>query len=376
MARVISQDRKHYIDWLRVLAMLTIFFFHSARYFDQDGWHVKNPQTFYGFTVFVVVISQWIMPLFFMLSSMSSRYSLAVRATGRYTVERIKRLGVPLVFGIFTLALPQVYIERHSAGKFAGSLMDFIPHYFDGFYAFGGNFAWMGLHLWYLEVLLIFSLLTLPLFRAIISERGEYLLSSLSAVISSKPVFIYLLFIPIALMEMIINLQPNGIGIRDFGGWSPFSYLVFFITGFILAVKEDFTDSMMKLKFPSIALAAVLTVAGYLIHTYGISDRSVLFASIRSFNSWCWLCAIIGWGKYYLTFSNKFLVYANEAVLPFYMLHQTVIVIVGYFLINLNLPVILKYVILALLSFVLIMLIYEFIVRRFGVLRFLFGMKT
>jgi glucans biosynthesis protein C len=375
MAIMNSQDRKYYIDWLRVLAMITIFFFHSARYFDQDGWHVKNPLTSYGFTVFVIIISQWIMPLFFILSAMSSKYSLSVRTNGRFAAERMKRLGIPLVFGIFTLALPQVYIERHSTGKFAGSLINFIPHYFDGFYAFGGNFAWMGLHLWYLEMLLIFSLLTLPLFRSIGSERGTKLMTRISA-ISSKPGCIYLFFIPIALMEMIVNHNPTGIGIRDFGGWSPFSYLIFFITGFIIAVREDFTDSMVSLKLPSAVMAAVLTVAGYLILTSGASDRSVLFACIRSLNSWCWLCTIIGWGKYYLTFSNKFLEYANEAVLPFYMLHQTVIVTIGYFLISVNLPVIVKYLALVFLSFSLIMLIYEFIVRRFSVLRFLFGMKT
>ena len=58
------------------------------------------------------------------------------------------------------------------------------------------------------------------------------------------------------------------------------------------------------------------------------------------------------------------------------MLHQTLIVITAYFLISLNMPVFIKYLVLALLSFTVIMLIYEFIVRRYRILRFLFGMKV
>ena len=370
-----TQDRKIYIDWLRVLAMFTIFFFHCAKFFDQDGWHVKNPQTSFGFTVFIVITAQWIMPLFFILSAVSLRYSLETRTNRQFLRERLKRLGVPLLFGIFTLALPQVYIERVTSGGFTGSLIDFIPHYIDGFYAFGGNFAWMGLHLWYLEILLIFSLLMLPLFRSFDSELGKRLITLLSA-ISSKPLVIYIFFVPIALMEMLVNLQPKGVGMRDLGGWSPFTYLVFFITGFVLANEETFTDSMKKYKMISVALAAVTTITGYLIITSGGSDRMPVFACLRAMISWCWLCAIIGWGKTYLDFTNSFLKYANEAVLPFYMLHQTLIVITAYFLISLNMPVFIKYLVLALLSFTVIMLIYEFIVRRYRILRFLFGMKV
>jgi glucans biosynthesis protein C len=369
------RDRQIYIDWLRVLAMFTIFFFHCARFFDQDGWHVKNPQTSFGFTVFVTVVAQWIMPLFFILSAVSLRYSLETRTSSQFLMERLKRLGVPLLFGIFTLALPQVYIERVTSGGFKGSLIDFIPHFFDGFYAFGGNFAWMGLHLWYLEILLIFSLLMLPLFKSFVSGHKKRLIAWLSA-ISSKPFGIYIFFVPIALMEMLVNLQPGGAGMRDFGGWSPLTYLVFFITGFVLANEETFTDSMKKYKTISVALAAVTTIAGYIFMTSGGSDRMPFFACLRAMNSWCWLCAIIGWGKTCLDSTNSFLKYANEAVLPFYMLHQTVIVITAYFLISLNKPVFIKYPVLALMSFTVIMLIYEFIVRRYRILRFLFGMKA
>ena len=136
-----------------------VFLFHCARYFDNEGWHVKNPQSDEVISFFVLFLSQWIMPLFFILSGISTYYMLSFRKTGAFIKSRFTRLLVPLIFGIFVLIPPQVYIERVSNNQFMGSFFEFYPHYFDGFYAFGGNFAWMGLHLWYLEMLFVFSLL-------------------------------------------------------------------------------------------------------------------------------------------------------------------------------------------------------------------------
>lgn len=115
--------------------------------------------------IFIGFLVQWIMPLFFILSAFSTYYALKARGPGTFIKERLKRLGIPFLLGTFVFLIPvQVYIERFTNGQFSGSFLQFYPHYFEGWYGFGGNFAWMGLHLWYLQVLLIFSLLVLPLF--------------------------------------------------------------------------------------------------------------------------------------------------------------------------------------------------------------------
>jgi len=145
--------------------LIIIFFFHCARFFNFEDWHVKNNQLDEGMTLFVAIVAQWIMPLFFILSGISSYYSLKSRTGSRYLGNRFQRLVIPLIFGTFVLLIPvQVWIERASHGQFDGNLIEFYPYYFEGFYGFGGNFAWMGLHLWYLEMLFVFTLLTFPLF--------------------------------------------------------------------------------------------------------------------------------------------------------------------------------------------------------------------
>lgn len=180
---MVNNNRRYDIDWLRVFATFTIFLFHCARFFDESDWQVKNNQLDLGMSIFVGIVSQWIMPLFFVLSASSTYYALNYRTDREYLEERFKRLVIPLLFGIFVLIPPQVYIERLSHSQFSGSFLQFFPHYFDGFYGFGGNFAWMGLHLWYLEILFIFSLLTLPVFRYLRRVLPFYILHQTAIVI-------------------------------------------------------------------------------------------------------------------------------------------------------------------------------------------------
>ncbi|UCD81949.1 MAG: acyltransferase [Desulfobacterales bacterium] len=372
--------RQYDNDWLTVAAMLTIFFFHCARFFNFEDWHVKNNQLDQGMTLFVAIVAQWVMPLFFILSGISSFYSLESRTTVRYIGNRFRRLVIPLTFGTFILLIPvQVWIERVSHGQFDGSLIEFYPHYFEGLYAFGGNFAWMGLHLWYLEMLFIFTLLIFPLFALLTKERIQERVSRTAGFFAKKGA-IFLFGIPLFLMEMLVNLQPEGVGTRGFGGWSPFSYLVFFVTGFLLALDSRYRETMERSRFIALALGLLTTGLMFFfpVNTaplgYFVSYSLTVFC--RSFNSWVWLVALLGFGSRYFNFNNEILKYAREAVLPFYILHQTVIVTIGFYMIDWEMGIMVKYLLLSTLSFVVIIGIYDLLIRRFNALRFLFGMKV
>ena len=96
---------------------------------------------------------------------------------------------------------------------------------------------------------------------------------------------------------------------------------------------------------------------------------------VQALNTWCWLLAILGLGSRFLNSNNRFLSYANEAVLPFYILHQTIIITIGFYVVQWNVGIGLKYLTTSTTSFVAIMAIYELLVRRVNVLRFLFGMR-
>ena len=116
-----------------------------------------------------------------------------------------------------------------------------------------------------------------------------------------------------------------------------------------------------------------MTIIGFLLPEAG--SQMYFLESLRAFNSWFWLVAILGFGRKYLNFNNGLLKYTNEAVLPFYILHQTIIVIVGFYIASWDIGVISKYLILSTVSFALIIALYDFVVKRVSILRFLFGMK-
>ncbi len=369
--------RRYDIDWLRVLGMCVVFLFHCARFFDAEDWHVKNPDLSAAATVFVFVTVQWMMPLFFIVSAVASYFSLGSRSGSRYLSSRVKRLLVPFLLGTFVLLIPaQVWIERVSHGQYAGSFLGWYPRYFDGWYGFGGNFAWMGLHLWYLQMLFVFSVLTLPLFLLLKRPWARRMMRGLATGLG-RPGLVLLLAVPLALVEMYVSQYPEGIGMRAFGGWSPLSYLVFFLVGYVIATDPRYSDAAERIRWVSLALGVVLLVGLAPPSWTGrpFSWPAPVYFALRGLTSWLWLVGFMGLASAHLRFTNRFLRYANEAVLPFYILHQTVIVVIGFSIRTWDLPLAIKYPLLMITSFAVIMALYELLVRRVGVLRLLFGMR-
>jgi glucans biosynthesis protein C len=131
--------RRYDFDWLKVVATFAVFIFHCLRFFDLDAWHVKNDELDAIATALVEILLQWIMPLFFLLSGTSIYFALQFRTAKQFIRERCLRLLIPLLFGIFILSPPQVYLERLSnpqhgvapwqgGWQFAGSFWEFVPY--------------------------------------------------------------------------------------------------------------------------------------------------------------------------------------------------------------------------------------------------------
>lgn len=380
-----ESTRRHDVDWLRVLGMIAVFLFHCGRFFDTEGWHVKSPRTSETVSFLTLIVAvQWLMPLFFVLSGISTYHSLSVQNWRQFLASRVKRLAVPLVFGVFVLIAPyQVYLERVSHGEFSGSFWSFYPHYFEGWYGIqkGGNFAWMGLHLWYLEALFVFSVIALPLLLALRSRVGVRFTTALSETMK-VPGTIFLLAIPIVIMEFIANSPAsqntlNGLlHQRGFGGWSLLPYFSIFVLGFLVASGKETARAIESHRIAAALLAPATFAAGYyLIKIRGLSDDSVGSALIRGVLCWSCLVAFMGFAAKHLRNSNRFLKYANDAVLPFYILHQTIILAIGAHVVRLDAPLWLEYLIIVISSFAATAALYELLIKRLNVLRFLFGLK-
>lgn len=376
----IPQQRLYWVDWLRVLAMVGIFLFHNARFFNAfEDWQVKNSTTNLGATGLVAFMSQWIMPLFFLIAGAGTYYALKSRQPGQYAKERTLRLFVPLVFGILVVVVPQAYFQALNHGQQLSQYSFFqiyslylqsVPdiNTFPGISAF---------HLWFLADLFLFSIITIPLFFTG-RDPGKNVITKLATFLDRPWALLLLFIMSIAIVNMLI--YPDGFwGYRN-GGWNPITYLFFFVFGYLIFANPRILETIRKLRWFSL-LFGIITFA--FILWYDLTIGSPAFGSlmyalgmlIQAMGTWGWLFAILGFGSLYLTQNTRFLSYANEAVLPFYVLHQTVIIVIGFYVVQWNAGVGLKYLVISTTSFAGIMLIYEFLVRHINVVRFLFGMR-
>ena len=148
-------------------------------------------------------------------------------------------------------------------------------------------------------------------------------------------------------------------GNRDsFGGWCLVAHLLFFMSGYMIFASPGMAKQMGKLSwFAGIGIVVSAVVLMPLIHQ--LLDWKHYFGSAgygaaqiaQAALSWCLLISFINLGRRVFNFRNGFLTYASEAVLPFYILHQTVIIIVGSYVVRWELNPALKYLVIILVSF-------------------------
>jgi hypothetical protein len=352
-----------------VFCILSVFVYHTTRFFNLDPWSAKNAVTYRGVQLFTSFMDVWMMPMIFLISGASLYYAIvntkAGFSAGKFFKDKVLRLLVPLVAAIFTHIMLDVYFDRLTNGKFSGSFFAFIPHYFDGVFlgsTSDGNFAFHGLHLWYLEVLFIFCALTLPLFLFLKSRVGARILEGLTRFMAVPGVFYVLLALPVVLCQTFLDRNsPLG---NNWFSWSFPVYLCFFIAGFEIISSERLQSSIIRLRWVSLALSVASTALWIL--TDGHADLLV----------WALALSLLGFGMKHLNVNSPFLPYANEAVLPFYILHQSALICIGFFVVLWPVPDLLKWAIIATSSFIVCIGIYEGFVRRVNILRLLFGMKT
>lgn len=377
-----TSERRFDLDWVRVITMLVVFVFHCGQFFTSWPWHLKNSQLYFPAEVFGYFADLWQMPVLFIVSGAAAWFSLRSRRAGNFINERMLRLLIPLAFGILVIVPPQVYFERIFKQQFDGTFFAFYPHFFQGMYSYTGtgNYSWH--HLWFLAYLFIITLIALPIFLFLNGPRGKKPVDVLAS-FASKPGAIFAWFLPMALCLVLLqplfpNAEKNLVGDMAF-----FTvYLLCFTFGYLFCTNKRFWDAIERHAFSALALAAVTMAAlAYLelsksMPAIGYSAERFGALGLWTLCGWCWIITFLGMARKFLYFSNRFLSYANEAVLPFYVLHHMVIIGVGFYVIQWDIPVLAKYLLIIAMSFVIIMLLYEFVVKRTNVTRFLFGMRT
>ena len=383
LALLNPHPRRYDLDWLRAGAVAVVFFYHDARFFSGQYWQLRNPQRSLAVDALAGFVALWLMPLFFLLAGASSRFALRSQPPGRYLWGRTKRLLVPFAVGVFVLSPPQGYIEALLYSPFRGSFFKFYPRFFASrlempHRSLGWFFGGFGYHLWFLGFLFIYSAATLPLFGWLDgTSSGRALVSRLAAWTRGPRWIAWAL--PMVLVQVGLRSRfPNYLDWADFVYW-----LVFFIYGHLLFADDRFTLAVESQE-RSALLIGVLAFLGLVAALYAgplatwvmrptVSTGFVLFQALSSLDAWAWVIFLLSFTSRRLTFRNRALDYANEAVLPFYVLHEPLLMMMGFFLVSWHAAVHVKFFCLAALSFALTLVVFD-LVKRTRITRALVGM--
>ncbi|WP_068923448.1 acyltransferase family protein [Planobispora rosea] len=400
---------------IRVLVVVGLIFFHSALVFDaRDDYYVKNPETTEVTTIIAGLAVVWAMPVLFLISGLGSRHSLRRRGPGGFAAERLLRLGVPLVFATLTIIPVPQWLRLRADPGYHESYPDFLPRFFavrldpaEFPFVLQGEHFETG-HLWFVVLLLAFSLLLAPLVRLFPRDRGRRLVDRLATAVRRRGV-ILLPAIPVSAISALAGLE------ESYAGWSRWAYLLFFLYGFVLASDERFRTAMRRDAIPAAVAGLVLflgAMPGFLITSEApggdpLTDLTPLAIGSRALYGaagWCFLAGILGlldrrrapapgWysagdslrnaesdspgnGTPPSTPSRRVYAYLAAAVLPVYILHQPILVAVAYGVVRWDAPMGVKYTAIVTATLILTLAAYDLLVRRTRVTRFLFGIRS
>jgi len=368
--------RRHDLDWLRVIAFGLLIFYHVGMFFVPWHFHLKNNHIYDWLRYPMLFLNQWRLPLLFVISGMGTYFALRKKNGWQFAGERILRLFVPLLFGMFMIVPPQVYVERLAKHQFAGGYFDFWPsQLFTGGSYPAGNFSWH--HLWFLPYLLLFSLILIPVLLFIKKKPGNALSAWVSRTIA-RPFGIFVFLIPLYFIEAFIEpFFPVNHALR--GDWfTIINCCTLFFYGYLLmSAREAFWKAVITYRKRNLIIA-IIAFSLLMIMDVSFEDSYLVHfteALVKVLNFWAWILTLFGFAAVHLNKAGKFISYANEAVYPFYILHQTIMLIICYFIMDLHYGLLLKFTIIVAGTFTGTLIIYELLIRRWILIRPLFGLK-
>jgi fucose 4-O-acetylase-like acetyltransferase len=352
------------VDWLRIGATLLLFPFHAARPFDHQPWHVKSPAMSDAFDVFVWFIHQFHMPLFFVLAGWSLERSLGSRRVDEVRRERVARLLVPFLVGVILLSPPQAYVEAVTQHGFTGGYLAFLPWFFTSL----EYFSWH--HLWFLLYLFTFTMLYVrPLSR-------------LRPPAVARAWHVWIATVPLAVVQVALRWRwPGHQNLYD--DWANVCwYSLLFAAGFVLG-RSPVLEAEVRRQWRHAAVVFAVGILAMLPILDALRERVVVpgpgyvgYWVLSAVVTVAALVALLGGSARLADVEGRRLGALREAALPVYVLHQPVIVLLGYGLVAVQAPLGARYLGLLVASLAVTFVVYGLLVRRSRVLRAALGMRA
>ena len=375
------EGRRYDLDWLRVLAFMILILYHVGMFYVADwGWHIKSPHSSERLQYFMLLVNPWRMPLLFLISGAALWFASKKVTAWSLLKLRVVRLLPPLVLGMLVIVPPQMYFQILQAENVELSYAAFYRLYLDmGTDQFPAQHTPVGLitwnHLWFIPYLITYTL-AFAVLKPVLDRVA-------SAVNRVRVPLVLLYAIPVlVLVQYVLFLRPHFPQTSALvGDWYAHAlYFTLFLAGYVMAgqlrIVQTLVDSRRICLVVSLIsyLLFLLVHDGVLFNQAGSRTDWVARALIQTFNGWAWLLTVMAWAAAWLNRPSRALSYMNTAILPWYVLHQTVTIILAWYLAPLGLQTGLEAFLVLAGTVAGCAVSYE-LIRRNTVMRFLFGLK-
>ncbi len=344
--------RRYDLDWLRITAFGILIFYHVGMFYVTWDWHVKSSHASVLIEPLMHLSSPWRLVLLFLISGVATRFMTDKMNTWQLMKARMGRLWPPLLLAMFVIVPPQSYYEVVEALK---GLSTPQPHWLDNFYVkyVTSSGHWCDAdgclttptynHMWFVAYLILYSLALLPLIPLL--RRLPTALATLirgPGLIITPWLFLY---------AARVFLMPQFGETHDFRNdwYLHVTYFGTFLFGFAIAKHAPFFAACMRWRWAALGSMFVAWAALMTYYAAGSGGamapewQRIVFRGVREMQAWTAIVAAIGFAHRHLrTKDGPARRALTAAVFPFYLIHQTIIVVAGHYLNELHLPVALE----------------------------------
>jgi glucans biosynthesis protein C len=326
--------RRYDLDWLRIAAFGLLIGYHVGMLYVPWAFHVKSEyRGGAGLTALMLALNPWRLPLLFVISGAATAFMAQGLGRGALAGQRLKRLLIPLVFGMAVVVVPQVYFEVSEAGRYSGGFMAFWGRYLQGDQSFRTPIPTWN-HLWFVAYLLVYTLIVVALApkpRAVQAAPAEPSSAAVVALLLGPWFVLWVLR-----MTLFPLFGSNHAMLRDW--YDHTLYFGMFLFGFTLVRQPVLWLAIDRLRWPALGLAVLgalvfigLSLGWGDVFAPGEWQRAVGRAG-REAQAWGAVLAALGFGRRHLNHDHRWRAYLVDVIFAYYIVHQTALIALAVWL--------------------------------------------
>lgn len=330
-------ERRHDLDWVRILAFGLLILYHVGMYYVSWDWHVKSPHASRNVEPLMMASSPWRLALLFFVAGTATAFLMGRQPQG-FVRSRAKRLLIPLLFGMAVIVVPQAYHEVVQKTGYADGYLAFWGRYLaaDGTFCRGQHCLMLPTwnHLWFVAYLFVYSVLVWALARW--APRAMARAAALLGRALTGP---GMLLWPVAWLVLIrLTLMPRFPSTHALvDDWYNHAlYFPVFLLGWLLARQAPVWAELKRQRWVLLAAAvgSYAFIAWYFSAHAGSSTPvpealRALQRTVYALNQWAAIAAVLGFAAQWAPGDSPLKRYLNEAVFPFYIVHQTALIVIA-----------------------------------------------